>query len=74
MRRERLDGTFNVPKNTISRKEEVRSFGAYFSNSSCVILDNDVWSIVSTNETAPIYARDRFGMKIYRQGRRNTPN
>jgi hypothetical protein len=29
-------------KNTISRKEEVKSFGAYFSNSSCVILDNDV--------------------------------
>ena len=40
---------------TVSRKEEVISFGAYFSNSSCVILDNDVWSMVSINETAPIY-------------------
>jgi hypothetical protein len=32
----------NVPETIVSRNEEVISFGAYFSNSSCVILDNDV--------------------------------
>jgi len=26
----------------------------FFSKSSCIIPDNDVWSMVSINETAPI--------------------
>jgi hypothetical protein len=29
-------------KRLIHAKKKVRSFGAYFSNSSCVMLDNDV--------------------------------
>ena len=48
-------------------KEEGKRFGSYFSNSSCVILDNDVWSMVSMNETAPIYAKDEFHTGFYRQ-------
>ena len=39
-------------------KQEVAN--TYFSNSSCVIQDNDVWSMVSINETAPIYEENEF--------------
>jgi hypothetical protein len=61
-----LDGILDVPVTTVSRNEGVTSFGAYFSNSSCVILDNDVWSMVSINETAPIYPRREFLVKIFK--------
>ena len=62
-----MDSIFDIPEATVSCKEGMRSFGAYFSNSSCVILDNDVWSMVSMNETAPIYARGEFYVGFYRQ-------
>lgn len=35
-------------------KEKQKVADTYFSKSSCVIPDKDVWSIVSINETAPI--------------------
>jgi hypothetical protein len=62
-----LDSIFDIPETTVSCKGRGEKVRAYFSNSSCVILDNDVWSMVSMNETAPIYARYEFHTGIYRQ-------
>jgi hypothetical protein len=69
---EPLDGILNVPVTTVSFNEEATCFGAYFSNSSCVILDNDVWSMVSINETAPIYTRRKIPDKDFQKEDRKT--
>ena len=50
-----MNGNLNVPATICYNQGEEDVTKTYFSNSSCVIPDNEVWSMVSINETAPIY-------------------